>query len=83
MYELDMEPERLFNEAVSFEAFLRRDKSQWKDAAKASLVFVRFYKKLITGKPKTKQIMAEIKAAKFLFFKNWLLEKFEHYRPIK
>lgn len=83
LYELDMDHGKLFNDAVNFEAFLRRSENPWKKAAKASLAFTRFYKRLILGKTKAKQVLTEIKTAKSLFFRDWLLEKFENHRLVK
>jgi hypothetical protein len=83
MYESGLDTDGLWNDAVSFEGFLRRSESPWKNAAKASLAFVRFYKQLILRRPKTKELKAYMKSAKPLFFGAWLLEKFVDYRPVK
>lgn len=83
MYELGMDYERLHSYALNVDAFLRRSKSPWKDAAKAMLLFLRFYRKLFSLKPKPHQIMADIEAANPLVFRDWLLEKFGEYRPVR
>ncbi len=82
MYELDPENERLWDEAMSFEALLRRDSSPREEAVSATLNFLSVFKKLIFRKKSREQLISEVKeTAKPLYFKAWLLQKMKDYKP--
>jgi len=70
------EKEALHSQIASFSIFLKRNKLIANNVRESYQNFVTFLNKLIKNNPsKSIQLKKDIKAAKLLMYKNWLLEK--------
>jgi hypothetical protein len=74
-YELDENENLILDFCHSFEKSLRRNKKLGRETILTTLNFIKTVRKLTQKKEDKAVLIAGIKSAEYLFFKDWLLEK--------